>query len=417
MARISSRAAALAVAASLLFACADARADAGAAPPDSTVGGAEQSSSPDIPAASIQAEGATVAEGSLEGGAMGAQQESVGSQQQPQPPADASPVQELGPASGPTPPGPTAPGAPEETAPDPPVEPLGAAAASASEPSGGAQSHVGPNVALSPFEPGPIGGGRAPSGSQPLGSGLEPVLGGVERELRSVQSQIDNLQRRLDSGAAAPRRGLIRLRSSLERIAPVLAALEVRLRSAGPLGPRLRMLHRRLRARAAGARASARDLVAALRRSSWRGYELRLLLWELASFRRLEAGPASNEPARAALARSGRGDNAAYTETQPAPAVTPTPPHTATAPLERRAAGRPAIRPRGHGGDGPHPPRSSSTSASATASPGGALSAAGAGLMATLLIALAAPRLWARLALAAGHRPTVAFLSPLERPG
>jgi hypothetical protein len=416
MARISSRAAALAVAASLLFACADARADAGAALPDSTVGGAEQSSSPNAPAPAIQAEGATVAEGSLEGGAMGAQQESVGPQQQPQPPADASAAEEPGPASGPTPPGPTAPGAPEETAPDPPVEPLGAAAASASEPPGGAQSALGPHAALRPIEPGPIGGGRAPSGSQPLGSGLEPMLGGVERELRSVQSQIDNLQRRLDSGAAAPRRGLIRLRSSLERVAPVLVALEVRLRSAGPLGPRLRMLQRRLRARVAGARASAGDLVAALRRSSWRGYELRLLLRELASFRRLEAGPASNERTRAALAPSGRGDNAAYTETQPAPAVTP--PHTATAPLERRAAGRPATRPRGHGGDGAYPPRSSSsTFASATASPGGALSAAGAGLMATLLIALAAPRLWARLALAAGHRPTVAFLSPLERPG
>jgi hypothetical protein len=96
--------------------------------------------------------------------------------------------------------------------------------------------------------------------------------------------------------------------------------------------------------------------------------------------------------------------------------VTAAPAQTAAPPPGRRAAARPVIRPRGHGGDGPHPPQSS-TAASATASPSGAFSAAGLSLLATLLIGLAVPRLWARLALSARHRLTLAFSAPLEHPG
>jgi hypothetical protein len=179
MARASFRATALAVAASLLVACADARADAGAPLADHTIGGAEQSSPAKSQPPVTQTEGGTVEEGALDGGAMGSQQQSVQSQQQPdEPPADSSPVQQQAPAgaSGPAP-GPTSPGAPENPAPDLAVEPLGASAASAPEPPGAARSALDPATAL-PMEP--ESAGEVP-GSFPLGKGPEPKLAGVER--------------------------------------------------------------------------------------------------------------------------------------------------------------------------------------------------------------------------------------------
>jgi hypothetical protein len=416
MDRASFRVAALAAAVSLAIACADAQADPGAAAPELGTPGAGQSPPTDAPPTDAPAEATTAEKDSLEG-AMGAQE---GVEQQlahEGPPGDPS-VQEQGPASpsGPQPIAVTSPGGPggQGGAPDQSAQPIGALAAGALKPPTGAQSALAPAPALSPIEPGPIGRVRAPSGSRPLGSGLERVLPDLERELRRVQAQIDDLQRRLDGGAPAPKSGLIRLRSSLERIAPVLLALELRLGAAGRLGPRLWALQHQVRVRLAAARASAGELIAGLRRSGERGHELRRLLRELESFCALEAELASNAGAGTASALSEPRADAAYTQLRPALAASPQ--HAATVSLERRAAGRAATRPRDR--EGPDPPLPwSSTSGSATASPGGAFSAAGLTLLATLAIALAAPRLrgWA-LRLPA-DRPYTVALAPLGRPG
>ncbi len=442
----SFRVAALAAAASLVIASADAQADPGATAPELRTPGAEQSPPTDAPSTDAQptdaqptdaqptdaqptdapptdaqptdapAEATTAEEDSLEEGAMGAQE---GVEQQPAHEGslgDPS-VQDQGPASptGPPPTAVTSPGGPggQGGAPDPSVQPIGALAASAPEPPTGVPSRFAPAPALGPIGPEPIGGVRAPSGGRPLGSGLERVLTDVERELRHVQAQIDDLQRRLDDGAPAPKSGLITLRSSLERIAPVLLALELRLGAAGRLDPRLRALQHQVRVRLAGARASAGELIAALRRSGERGDELRLLLRELERFRAFEVERVSNAVAGAASALPEPGADAAYTELRPPPAASPL--HAATAPLERRTTGRSATRPRDREGPGPPLPWSS-TSGSATASPGGAFSAAGLTLLATLAIALAAPRLRAGLWLPA-DRPYTVALAPLGRPG
>ena len=298
-------------------------------------------------------------------------------------------------------------------APDLPVQPIGESAPSAAELPTVAQSAYTQAPLLGAIEPGHIGGVRAPPDSRPLGSSLERLLPGVERELRTVQAQIDDLGRRLDRGAPAPKSRMIRLRSSLERIAPVLLALEVQLDAAGRLSPRLRALLHRVRVRLVGARASAADLIAALRRAGARGPELRLLLRELGRFRMLHAALAANLRAERAPAPSEPGANAAYTQLQPAPAASPQ--HAATAPPDQRAAGRATRSPDRGSPDEPAP--GSSAPGSASAAPGGAFSAASVALLAALLIGLALPQLGARLALSAGRRYTVAFLAPLERPG
>jgi hypothetical protein len=435
MDRASFRVAALAAAASLVIACADARADPGAAPelggpgagqsPPTTAppidASAIDASAPEAPPPEAPPPSATTAEeASLEQGAMGAQE---GVEQQP---ADEGPpgvpsVQDQGPASpsGPQPTAVTSPGGPGEPAgrggaPGQSVQPIGALAAGAPEPPTGAQSALALAPALGPIEPAPMGGVRAPSGGRPLGSGLEGVLADLERELRHVQAEIDDLRRRVDNGSPAPKSGLIRLRSSLEQIAPVLLALELRLGAAGRLDPRLRALQHQLRVRLAGARASAGELIAALRRSGERGHELRMLLRELESFCALKAELSSNAGAGAASAPPEPGADAAYTQLRPALAASPQ--HAAAVPLERRAAGRTATRPsRDRGGpDAPLP--SSSTPGAATASPGGGVSTAGLSLLATRAIALAAPRLRVAIRLPA-DRPYAVVLAPLGRPG
>jgi hypothetical protein len=430
MDRASFPLAALAAAASLVIVSADAQADSGATAPELGTAGGEQSpptdapptAAPpiDAPPTATPSEPTTAGEDTLEEGGLGAQ---VGVEQQLAQeglPGDPS-VQQQGPA-GPTGPQPTAitstggpggqggPGS-QGAASNPSATPSGGLAASASVPPTGAPSPVAPAPALGPIEPGPIGGARAPSGGRPLGP--ERALADLERELRDVQAQIDDLQRRMDDGAPAPKSGLIRLRSSLERIAPVLLALELRLGAAGQLDPLVRALQDRVRVRLAGARASAGELIAALRRSGERGDELRLLLRELERFRAVEVEPVSTAVAGAASALPEPGADAAYTQLRPPPAASP--PDAATAPLERRATGRPATQPRDREGPDPRLPWSS-TSGSATASPGGAFSAAGLALLATLPIALAAPRLRAGLRLPA-DRPYTVALAPLGRPG
>ena len=417
MDRASFRVAALAAAAVLVIACADARADPGAAPTELATSGAEQSPPTDAPPPPTPAEGPTAEQGSLDEGALGAQQEGVEQQLAQEPPAGDAPVQRHGSASPSGPPSAiSSPGGPEGQggAPDLPVQPVGGSAPSAAELPIVAQSAVSPAPLFGAIEPGHIGGVRAQPDSRPLGSSLERLLPGVERELRTVQAQIDDLGRRLDRGAPAPKSRLIRLRSSLERITPALLALEVQLDAAGRLSPRLRALLHRVRVRLADARASAADLIATLRRVGARGPELRLLLRELGRFRTLHAELASKLGAERAPVPSEPGANAAYTQVHPAPAASPQ--HAATAPLERRPAGRPATGSPDRGGpDEPAP--GSSAPGSASAAPGGASSAASLALLATLLIGLLLPRLRARLALSPDRRYTVAFLAPLERPG
>jgi hypothetical protein len=418
MDRVSFRVAALAAAALLVLACADARADPGAGTPELATSGAEQSPPPDAQPTPEPAEGATAEEGSMDEGAMGSQQEGVEPQLAQEPPAGDPPVQRQGLASpsGPPPSAMTSPGGPEGQAgaPDLGVQPIGGSAPSAPELPVVAKSASTPAPPLGAIEPGQMGGARAPPDSGPRGSGVERLLPGVERELRTVQAQIDDLARRLEKGAPAPKSHLIRLRSSLERITPSLLALEVQLDAAGRLGPRLRTLLHRVRIRLVGARASAADLIAALRHVRARGPELRLLLRELGRFRLLQVESASKLGAERAAARSELTANAAYTQLQPAPAASPQ--HAATTPLERPAAGRQATGSPDHGGPVEPAPRSSADG-SATATPGGASSAASLALLAALLIVLVLPRLRARLAPSPGRRYTVAFLTPLERPG
>ena len=418
MDRASIRVAALAAAALLVIACADARADPGTASPELAMSSAEQSPPADAPPPATPAESTTAEEGSPDEGALGSQHEGVEPQLAPEPPAGDPPVQRQGPAipSGPPPSAVASPGGPEGQggAPDLPVQPIGGSAPSAPEPPIVAQSASAPAPLFGALEPGHIGGVRAPPERRPLGSRLERLLPGVERELRTVQAQIDDLARRLDKRALAPKSHLIRLHSSLERITPSLLALEVQLDAAGRLSPRLRTLLHRVRIRLVGARASAADLIAALRHVRARGPEVRLLLRELGRFRMLHAELASKLGAERAPAPSEPAANAAYTQLQPALAASPQ--YAATAPLERRAAGRPATGSPDRGGpDEPAP--GSSAHGSATATPGGASAAASLALLATLLIGLALPQLRARLALSAGRRYTVAFLAPLERPG
>jgi hypothetical protein len=418
MDRASFRVAALAAAASLVIACADARADPGAASPELGTSSAEQSPPTDAPPPATPAEGATAEEGSLDEGAMGSQQEGAEPQLAQEPPAGDPPVQDQGPSSPSSPPPSDidSPRGPEGRggAPDLPVQPIGGSAPSAPEPPVVAQSAYTPAPVPGAIEPGDIGGGRASPDTRRLDSSLGQLLPGVERELRTVQGQIDDLARRLDNGAPAPKSRLIRLRSSLERITPALLALEVQLDAAGRLSPRVRGLLHRVRVRLVGARASAADLIAALRRVGARGPELRLLLRELGRFRMLHAAWAPKPGAERAPPPSEPGANAAYTQLQPAPAASPQ--HAATAPLERRAAGRPATGSPDPGGpDEPGP--GSSAPGSASAAPGGVFSAASLALLATLLIGLLLPQLRASLALSPGRRYTVAFLAPLERPG
>ena len=135
MDRASFRVAALAAAASLVIACADARADPGAASPELATSGAEQSPPTDAPPPATPAEGTIAEEGSLDEGAMGSQQEGVEQQLAQEPPAGDPPIQPQGFASpsGPPPSAINSPGGPEGQggAPDLPVQPIGGSVPSA----------------------------------------------------------------------------------------------------------------------------------------------------------------------------------------------------------------------------------------------------------------------------------------------
>jgi len=254
-------------------------------------------------------------------------------------------------------------------------------------------------------------GARAGAAGDPT-SGLDQILPTVERQLRTVQGQIDDMKQRLDRGAAPSKTGVLKLRSSLRHIAPLLLALERRLDAAGELTPRLRRILHRIRAHLSDTRASAADLIAVLRRSGVHGHQLQLLLRELERFQAvhgtlLQSPSLGRLPAPSPVAAS---QPVAWTRSSSWAR------HGLASPVDARAAGNPASGTR-HSGIPQRQPRSLSNPGAATASSGGAFSVAGMALLATLLIGFAGPRLRGRLTPPPARRRAVVFLAPLERPG
>lgn len=405
MDRTSFRAAALAATASLVIARTDARADPGGPTPDHLTADTEQPAQPAAPAE-------TTAPGE-------APLEQAAAEESPQPQASS---EASSPSAGPASAADGAESVSQETSPGPPPSDTSSPSGQESE-SGPPASHggvkdtpdqllggVAPGLGTIPLVSAPIP--AEPVGPEPRGGSLEQVLTGVERELRTVQAQIDDLRRRLERGAPLPRSRLARLRSTLERIAPALAALDVRLDAADRLSPRLRELVRRVRTRVTGVRASARGLAAAVSDSGVRSPELRRLLHALERFRALSAAlvPGAGE----APAPSQPGAGSPYMHARPPIAASRWPALVATP--EGHVAGRHPIALRDRGQPHESPPWSSAPG-STTASAGGAFAAAGLALLAILLIAAAQAQRGARLELHPGRRYAAAFPSPLERPG
>jgi hypothetical protein len=279
-----------------------------------------------------------------------------------------------------------------------------------------------------PSVPTPIEGAPAPAPKS--GEKLARLLTEADRGLRGVQGQIGALKRHLGAGDLPPTAGLVRLGHGLDRLAPVLLALEARLDTAPRLTPRLKALLHRVHSRLERTQDSAGDLIAAFVRSGAGGPALRLLLQELERFVAFDTTPAPTlgappvatpasgplgTPAPGPLGAPERHPYTAYTQIEAAPAAAPRDGVTALSP-GRRGDGR---HPAGHkvpGGPDQVPP-SSPASASASATPGGAFFAAGLAALAALVAALARPALRVRLDLVAGRPYRAAFPSPLERPG
>ena len=245
---------------------------------------------------------------------------------------------------------------------------------------------------------------------------LERSLPAVERRLRGVQTQMDDLQRRLAGGGSASSQSLVRLRRSLELIAPALVAIGVQVDDAGPLSPHLQNLLNRVNTRLDGAHHSAAALADALRASGVSGPELDLLLRELQSFQAVSPAFLSSHqltakpPVYAA--------HVAYTQAPPLAASAPAPatpthqaarPETAAATSGATASQQPAAP--------DELLQQVAASGSASAGPGGAFSAAGLAALAALLGVLALPRLLSRVQLAPMRCYAAIFLVPLQRPG
>ena len=293
------------------------------------------------------------------------------------------------------------------------VKPPGTQAA---VPSAGRITASAPSAPIAP-SPAPSGQGY-PAHTTPGQSGviLERALPAVERRLRGVQTQMDDLQRRLADGGSASSQSLVRLRRSLELIAPALVAIGVQVDDAGPLSPHLQNLLNRVNTRLDGAHHSAAALADALRASGVSGPELDLLLRELQSFQAVSPAFLSSHqltakpPVYAA--------HVAYTQAPPAAAFAPAPatpthqaarPETAAATSAATASQQPAAP--------DELIQQVAASGSASAGPGGAFSAAGLAALAALLGVLALPRLLSRVQLAPMRCYAAIFLVPLQRPG
>jgi hypothetical protein len=249
---------------------------------------------------------------------------------------------------------------------------------------------------------------------------LARLLTDVDRHLHDVQGKIHDLRHRLAHGAPPPTRRLIDLRTSLVRVAPLLAALEVSLDAVGRLSPHLQHLLHRVSHDLHKVRAAAGGLVTALRNSAVRGPEMRLLVEELEHVASFHLALPSSPAVGPAPAPSPRGAGAGLPAVQSGPAFTP--PASAATPTRSASAPRTDGSPRdrgfeGRGAEEAPPSPWSSAAGAASASPGGGLFFAAVASLATLLIGLVLPAIRARLDLPAGGRYTVALLTALERPG
>jgi hypothetical protein len=258
----------------------------------------------------------------------------------------------------------------------------------------------------------PPGGGTGPHGPGPgSGGGVGALLPGVEQQLHAVQGQIDDMQRQLVAGKPPSKHNLIRLRSSLAQIAPALLALERRLDATGQLTPRLRRILQRVRAHLSHTQASAAELIAALRGSGLRGRELQLLIDELVRFQALHGTPVAGPVLHGPPAGLALG---------PHPSL-PWAPSAWSPDVEQPpAAGHATHRdPGGSSGGGAqhHPSKLFSLPGAAAVSSSGAGAAVAVGLLAALLLGVAAPRLSGRITVPPGLYRSVVFLAPLERPG
>ena len=355
---------------------------------------------------------------------------------EPTPAADAEPpqgsLQESTPMSAPAAvapdPGPVAP-APEVSDPGPHVTPAdGAAPPAATSPPpravpAEATTDAPPASGSVDSSPAPVG---TPRGAPATGDGvpavaetspapaLERILPAVERELRKVQADVEAIRRRLDGGAAPPAHDLSRLRSTLERLAPVLLALDLRVDRAGLPGAQARQLLHRVRAGLAETQVATAGLIAALRRSDLHGPELRALLRSLESFGAL--GSALDlRPGAGPFAPTSFAPTPQPVDPMASAAVLPTPESGASPSRSHAAPPRADDAPKAAGQHAPEP--WSSALGSATASAAGAVSVAGLAALAALLIAFALPRLLTRLELTPGRGHMVASVLALERPG
>jgi hypothetical protein len=234
----------------------------------------------------------------------------------------------------------------------------------------------------------------------------------MDRRLSGVQTQMDDMQRRLAGGATPPSRDLSRLTRSLDRIAPVLLALEAQV-GAAQLSPHLRQLLHRVRTRLGDTHASAAALAEALRRSGAQGPEVWLLLRKLEQFQSLT--PALVPDTAPALPSTAPTQGFTQNYATATPASPALPAQHAAAQQGRATPERatPSQSPAAPSGAENH----ASVSGSASAGPGGALSVAGLGALAALLTALVLPRLLSRVELPPMRRYAATFLAVLERPG
>jgi hypothetical protein len=274
-----------------------------------------------------------------------------------------------------------------------------------------------PGSPPTPIKPDALPEAPSNSASQP-DPRLGPLLSEVGRRLRDVRGKMDDLRHRIAHGAPPPKRRVTDLRSSLARIAPMLAALEASLDAAGRLSPQLWQLLQRVHGDLRDVRATAAGLIVALRRARAWNPDLGLLLEQLERLRTLDLSlPSSPAPAPTSIRSPGSGDQGLPLQpAQPAHVVLPATEAARPAP----GAGDPRIdgSARGRGSENlPPAPWSPSPAPSATASAAGGLLFAAVASLTMLLIGLLLPAIRARLHVSPGGRYTVAFLQPLERPG
>ncbi len=229
-----------------------------------------------------------------------------------------------------------------------------------------------------------------------------------------LQADVEAIARQLARGATPPPSRLNGLRSRLERLAPVLLALNARGDGVAGASEQTRRLLHRVRARLGEAQVGTAGLIVALRRSGLQGPAALALMRELESFGAIGHG-LDFTPGALLLAPT-------PAPIVPAPAAVVLTHTSGTSPSEPTVA-RPEAGDAPRAGDAPkgasqQPPGSwSFAGGSSSASAGGALSAAGIAALAALLLGLALPRLLTRLQLFPSRGHAVALVLAVERPG